>query len=143
MTGWLKRSSSVISTALPLRRAINSTEADATKSRHPGRFEPRVVVAEIIRMASVAPRFRGVQRMINPPPTPDATGRAGRVLVLILAYNAERHICGVLERIPGALLNSGEVHFLVLDDASDDAGVEAALRWVERHDVTKEIGRAQ
>src|ERR1044072_8894524 len=74
--------------------------------------------------------------MNNPPPIPHASGRAGRVLVLILAYNAERHICGVLERIPHELLNSGEVHFLVLDDASDDAGVEAALGWVERHDVT-------
>ena len=74
--------------------------------------------------------------MIDSPPTPAANVRAGRVLVLILAYNAERHICGVLERIPGELLNSGEVHFLVLDDASDDAGVEAALDWVARHDVT-------
>jgi 2-polyprenyl-3-methyl-5-hydroxy-6-metoxy-1,4-benzoquinol methylase len=74
--------------------------------------------------------------MIDPPPTRAATGRSGRVLVLILAYNAERHICGVLERIPRALLNSGDVHFLVLDDASDDAGVEAALGWVARHDVT-------
>src|SRR5947207_805553 len=136
MTGWPKRSSSVTSTASPPRRAIDSLEAHATKSRHPGRVEPRIVVAEIIRMASGAPEFRGVQRMIDPPPPPAATGRAGRVLVLILAYNAERHICGVLERIPGALLNSGEVHFLVLDDASDDAGVEAALRWVARHDVT-------
>jgi glycosyltransferase involved in cell wall biosynthesis len=74
--------------------------------------------------------------MIDPPPTPTATGRAGRVLVLILAYNAERHICGVLEHIPVALLNSEEVHFLVLDDASDDAGVEAALSWVADADVT-------
>ena len=74
--------------------------------------------------------------IIDPPPTSAATVRAGRVLVLILAYNAERHICGVLERIPSALLNSEEVHFLVLDDASDDAGVEAALRWVASHDVT-------
>ena len=64
------------------------------------------------------------------------TGGAGRVLVLLLAYNAERHICGVLERIPGELLNSGEVHFLVLDDASGDAGVDAALRWVAERDVT-------
>jgi 2-polyprenyl-3-methyl-5-hydroxy-6-metoxy-1,4-benzoquinol methylase len=74
--------------------------------------------------------------MIDPPPTPNATGRAGRVLVLVLAYNAERHICGVLEHIPVALLNSEAVHFLVLDDASDDAGVEAAMAWVAEHDVT-------
>lgn len=74
--------------------------------------------------------------IIDSPTTPAATGRAGRVLVLILAYNAERHICGVLERIPSELLNSSEVHFLVLDDASDDAGVEAALSWVAGRDVT-------
>lgn len=74
--------------------------------------------------------------MIDLPPTPAATGRAARVLVLLLAYNAERHICGVLERIPGELLNSGQVHFLVLDDASGDASVEAALRWVAERDVT-------
>lgn len=71
--------------------------------------------------------------MIDQPPPPAANGR---VLVLILAYNAERHICGVLERIPAALLNTRDVHFLVLDDASDDAGVEAALSWVAGHDVT-------
>lgn len=59
----------------------------------------------------------------------------GRVLVIILAYNAERHISGVLDRIPAALLNSSEVHILVLDDASSDAGVETALRWVASHDV--------
>src|ERR1044072_20068 len=61
--------------------------------------------------------------------------RVGRVLVIILAYNAERHICGVLDRIPVALLNSSVVHFLVLDDASSDAGVETALQWVASHDV--------
>jgi 2-polyprenyl-3-methyl-5-hydroxy-6-metoxy-1,4-benzoquinol methylase len=75
-------------------------------------------------------------RMINSLPPHAANGRAGRVLVLILAYNAERHICGVLEQIPTALLNSSDVHFLVLDDASDDAGVDAALRWVEKRNMT-------
>jgi glycosyltransferase involved in cell wall biosynthesis len=74
--------------------------------------------------------------MINSLPSQAENGRAGRVLVLILAYNAERHICGVLEQIPGALLNSRDVHFLVLDDASDDKGVDAALRWVAESDVT-------
>ena len=75
------------------------------------------------------------QSIIDPPIRPAAKG-ASRVLVLILAYNAKRHICGVLERIPTALLNSDEVHFLVLDDASNDAGVEAALQWVASRDVT-------
>src|SRR5690349_9755759 len=74
--------------------------------------------------------------VIDSTPTPAATERAGRVLVIVLAYNAERHIRGVLERIPVALLNSTGVHFLVLDDASDDAGVETALAWVAERDVT-------
>src|ERR1051325_5369470 len=74
--------------------------------------------------------------MIDPPPKSVANSRPRRVLVILLAYNAEQHICGVLERIPAELLNSGKVHFLVLDDASGDAGVEAALRWVAEHDVT-------
>jgi 2-polyprenyl-3-methyl-5-hydroxy-6-metoxy-1,4-benzoquinol methylase len=74
--------------------------------------------------------------MINALPPDAAKGRAGRVLILILAFNAERHICGVLEQIPDALLNSSETHFLVLDDASDDAGVEAVLSWVARRNVT-------
>ena len=66
----------------------------------------------------------------------NAIGSHGRVLVLILAYNAERHISGVLERIPRALINSKEVRFLVLDDASDDAGVDAVLRWVAKRHAT-------
>src|ERR1051326_871461 len=74
--------------------------------------------------------------MIDPPPKPVATSRAGRVLVILLAYNAERHICGVLEDIPADLLNTAKVHFLILDDASGDEGVEAARDWVAEHDVT-------
>jgi glycosyltransferase involved in cell wall biosynthesis len=66
---------------------------------------------------------------------PPESERIGRVLVIILAYNAERHLCGVLDRVPAALLNTSEVHFLVLDDASSDAGVETALHWVASHDV--------
>ena len=74
--------------------------------------------------------------MIDPSSKFLSTTRAGRVLVLLLAYNAERHICGVLESIPAELLNSAKVHFLVLDDASSDAGVDAALHWVAERDVT-------
>ena len=81
----------------------------------------------------------------SPPGAPEREGRpaasvgaagGGRVLVVVVAYNAERHICEVFEQVPKTLFNSEQVHFLVLDDASDDAGVEAALRWVKRHAVT-------
>jgi glycosyltransferase involved in cell wall biosynthesis len=81
-------------------------------------------------------RLRQTQKSMIDSTPPSATERASRVLVLILAYNAERHICGVLERIPNALINSDEVRFLILDDASNDAGVEAALGWVAKRDAT-------
>lgn len=74
--------------------------------------------------------------MIDLLSTSAATGRAGRVLVVLLAYHAERHIRGVLEHIPAELLNSRGVHFLVLDDASGDSGVDAALHWAAERDAT-------
>jgi 2-polyprenyl-3-methyl-5-hydroxy-6-metoxy-1,4-benzoquinol methylase len=60
---------------------------------------------------------------------------AGRVLVFIVAYEAERHVASVFERIPKELYNNDAVHFLLIDDASSDAGVSVARRWVEEHQV--------
>lgn len=59
-----------------------------------------------------------------------------RVLVFIVAYEAERHICSVLERVPKDLWNSGEVHFLMIDDGSQDKGVAEAASWLEARDIT-------
>jgi 2-polyprenyl-3-methyl-5-hydroxy-6-metoxy-1,4-benzoquinol methylase/glycosyltransferase involved in cell wall biosynthesis len=59
-----------------------------------------------------------------------------RVLVFIVAYEAERHIVSVLERVPKDLWNSREIHFLMIDDGSRDKGVSEASNWLERHEVT-------
>lgn len=44
-----------------------------------------------------------------------------RVLILILAYNAEKTIASVLDRIPRELEHAHDVRVLVLDDGSRDA----------------------
>jgi 2-polyprenyl-3-methyl-5-hydroxy-6-metoxy-1,4-benzoquinol methylase len=49
-----------------------------------------------------------------------------RVLVFIVAYEAQRHIVSVLERIPQHLWNAQDIHFLLIDDGSKDAGVSRA-----------------
>lgn len=80
-------------------------------------------------------------------PTPDsietspvgqltASDNAGRVLVFIVAYEAERHIASVFDRVPKELYSDPRIHFLVIDDASGDQGASVARRWVEEHDVT-------
>ena len=48
----------------------------------------------------------------------------GRLLVFIVAYNAERTIESVLHRIPPSLADSYEVEVLVIDDASSDTTFE-------------------
>lgn len=53
----------------------------------------------------------------------------GEVLVFIVAYEAERHIAGVLDRVPADLWNDPSVHFLMIDDASKDRSVEVATEW--------------
>ena len=60
---------------------------------------------------------------------------APRVLVFILAYDAAREICSVLERVDRQLFNSPEVHFLLLDDASSDATAALASKWVREQGI--------
>jgi len=74
------------------------------------------------------------EREGGPAPVGVAAG-GGRVLVVIVTYNAEGHIRDVFERVPQELFNSSKTHFLVIDDASNDVGVETALEWVNRHGV--------
>src|SRR5579863_9871449 len=47
-----------------------------------------------------------------------------RVLVFVVAYNAERTISEVVRRIPASLLEEYEVDVLIIDDASADATFE-------------------
>ena len=51
-------------------------------------------------------------------------GKKFRVLVFVVAYNAERTISEVVRRIPASLLEAYEVDVLIIDDASADATFE-------------------
>ncbi len=55
----------------------------------------------------------------------------GRILVFVVAYRAERHLVSVFERVPPELFDDPRVHFLVIDDASGDAGPDLLQSWVE------------
>jgi 2-polyprenyl-3-methyl-5-hydroxy-6-metoxy-1,4-benzoquinol methylase len=59
----------------------------------------------------------------------------GRILIFVLTYQAEKHITGVFEKIPQSFFNCQEVHFLVIDDASDDASAEIVSQWLDEHEV--------
>ncbi len=57
-----------------------------------------------------------------------------RILVFVVAYEAERHLCSVFERIPEDWLHRDHVHFLCIDDASTDEGPDRLREWLaERH----------
>jgi len=57
--------------------------------------------------------------------------RKPRLLILIVAYNAEKTISGVLARVPARLGDEYEVEVLVLDDSSRDRTFEES-RQVQR-----------
>ena len=61
--------------------------------------------------------------------------RRGRVLVFIVAYQAERHAPQVLDRVPAELWNRDDVHFLMIDDASSDRSIQVASEWVRHRNV--------
>ncbi len=54
-----------------------------------------------------------------------------KVLVFIVAYNAENHIQKVFERIPSELYNKPNLEILVIDDSSKDKTSEIATKWVK------------
>ncbi len=62
-------------------------------------------------------------------------GRAVRVLVFVVLYESERQIERTLDRVPQALIDSSDVDFLVIDDASPDDSAERALDWARRRNV--------
>jgi glycosyltransferase involved in cell wall biosynthesis/2-polyprenyl-3-methyl-5-hydroxy-6-metoxy-1,4-benzoquinol methylase len=53
----------------------------------------------------------------------------GKILVVVVAYEAERHVVDTFERIPEAVLRDPEVDFVCLDDASTDAGADRLAKW--------------
>lgn len=56
-----------------------------------------------------------------------------RLLIFIVAYNAERHIEKVLSRIPGKDLDKYDYEILIIDDQSGDATFERALDYQKQH----------
>ncbi|CAN5645122.1 hypothetical protein BH18VER1_BH18VER1_05520 [soil metagenome] len=59
-----------------------------------------------------------------------------RLLVFIVAYNAETTLEKVLGRIP-ASLHSGDVEVLIIDDSSKDATFRNGLRYQQSHSAFK------
>lgn len=56
-----------------------------------------------------------------------------RLLILIVAYNAEATLVPVLDRLPAAVLHDFNCEVLVIDDASDDGTFEHALSYRRAH----------
>jgi glycosyltransferase involved in cell wall biosynthesis len=56
-----------------------------------------------------------------------------RLLILIVAYNAESTLAPVLDRLPIAVLREYDCEVLVIDDASDDSTFEHALGYRRAH----------
>ncbi|MEP7320818.1 MAG: glycosyltransferase [Saprospiraceae bacterium] len=56
-----------------------------------------------------------------------------KLLIFIVAYNAERHIEKVLERIPKDTLEKYDYEILIIDDESKDATFERALGYQKKH----------
>ena len=54
---------------------------------------------------------------------------SGRVLIFVVAYEAEHHLASVLDRIPHELINHEAVDILVIDDGSSDQGVRVGQQW--------------
>jgi glycosyltransferase involved in cell wall biosynthesis len=57
------------------------------------------------------------------------------VLVVVVAYEAERHVLETFERIPESVLRDPEVDFVCLDDASHDAGADLLAAWARERDL--------
>lgn len=71
------------------------------------------------------------------PAAPDRVDLAGkRLLIFIVAYNAETTIEKVLSRIPGSL-EGGDVEILIIDDFSKDHTFMNGLRYQQRNSAFK------
>ena len=60
---------------------------------------------------------------------------SGKILVVVVAYQAERHVVETFERIPESVLRDPEVDFVCLDDASTDAGAERLANWAAERKI--------
>ena len=61
--------------------------------------------------------------------------QSSRVLIFVVAYQHERLIEGLFERIPEQLFNNERIQFLVIDDAGGDATAEVLQRWIDARKI--------
>jgi SAM-dependent methyltransferase len=61
--------------------------------------------------------------------------KAARILIFVVAYQHEKLIERLFERVPDHLLNNDRIQFLVIDDAGGDATCEVLQRWVDTHGI--------
>ena len=57
-----------------------------------------------------------------------------RVLVFIVAYNAEKTLSHVFSRIPSGLANTYDLEVLAIDDTSQDRTFEVSFRAAKEND---------
>jgi len=62
---------------------------------------------------------------------------SGKILILIVAYQAERHLASVLDRIPVEIINDPAVEILIMDDGSSDTGVLVGRTWAEHRQASR------
>ncbi|MCP5065837.1 MAG: glycosyltransferase family 2 protein [bacterium] len=61
--------------------------------------------------------------------------KSSKILVFVVAYRAERHLVSVFERVPAHLFDDPRIHFLVIDDASGDAGPDLLQAWIDERGI--------
>jgi glycosyltransferase involved in cell wall biosynthesis len=59
----------------------------------------------------------------------------GKILVVVVAYEAEKHVILTFERIPESVLRDPDVDFVCLDDASHDAGADLLAKWAAEREL--------
>ena len=62
-----------------------------------------------------------------------------KLLIFVVAYNAEKTIETVLSRIPASLVDDYRVEVLIIDDASPDATFEQAARFKDTRDLPFDV----
>jgi glycosyltransferase involved in cell wall biosynthesis len=71
--------------------------------------------------------------MVSPATVIHVTTNRLRLLILIVAYNAESTLAPVLDRLPPVVLSDFDCEVLVIDDASDDRTFAQGLSYRQSH----------
>jgi glycosyltransferase involved in cell wall biosynthesis len=65
--------------------------------------------------------------------TPTRASGRRRLLIFVIAYQAERTLTAVLERIPRSVFDEYDCHVLIVDDASSDRTAEVGREYRRSH----------